>query len=336
MRGWVLRLGLLAACLLALVYTIVALGPRRILDAATSADPTWLALSALALVLRYLVWAFKWQVMLRRHGEVSYGTTLRALLAGVFVNLTTPTAKIAGGFVRAALIHRRTRWGLAAAYGWSLADQVTNSMGNIVLGGVLLLAAGATLRPGPDRSALFVLGTIALCGVAAVVACRGWAARQVGRPGAARWLARLTPTRFRVPGPDGPLAGWAQPVFDPVLRIGATARVAPLDLGLAAVSCAFLCVSNACALEAVGVEAPVFQAAAGMVLAGFAGTIVGTVGGIGATELALMGLYGRMEIPSEAGAAAVLLYRGAYYLVSLGLGGAALALEGKPRETGGA
>ena len=332
MRRWVLRLLVLAACLAALGWTLASLGPRRVVAAAAAADPGWLALSALAVVVRYLVWTVKWRTMLRRSGPFPWLESARTLLAGVFVNLTTPTAKLAGGFVRAAMVHRRTGWGFARSYGWSFADQFTNSLGNVLLAGALCLGAVAALPPGgSDRGVLVGLGTAALVGVAVVVSLRGWAWRQVARPAASRWLARLTPARYRTEGPDGAHATWLEPTLAPLLRVGRTWRVVPVDLGLAAASCSFLCVSNVCALRAVGIEAPFVPAAAATVLAGFAGTVAGTVGGIGATELALIGLYGRMEMPADGAAAGALLHRTAYYLVSLGLGGLAIAFEGNVR-----
>ena len=113
-------------------WIVASLGPRRILQIAAQADPLLLGLSILPIVGRFLIWGVKWTLMLRRNGPIGFRITFRALLAGVFVNLTTPTAKLAGGFVRAALIHRRTGWGMATAYGWSFADQVTNLLGNLV------------------------------------------------------------------------------------------------------------------------------------------------------------------------------------------------------------
>lgn len=320
---------ILAACLAGLAFTIRSLGPARVVDAARGADPVWLLLSALAMVARYAVWGVKWAIMLARRGKVGIGWVFHALLIGIFVNLTTPTAKLAGGFVRAALVQRRTGWGLAACYGWSLADQVTNTLGNLLLGGALLLAAAAALPPGPVRGPFIALGIAAVLGVTATLLLRGWTWRQVRRPAAARWLARVTPARFRVEGPNGPAAGWVEPVFAPLLEVGRTWRVAPVDLGLAALSCSFMCVSNACALAAVGVEASFVLSGAATVLAGLVGTLAGTLGGIGATELALITLYERMHLPAESAAAAALLHRAAYYAVSLVLGGLALLWEGR-------
>lgn len=327
----VVKLVLLGVCLAGLVWVVRSLGPERVAHAVRSADPGALALSVAAIGARYLVWGVKWRIMLERRGAIGFLPTLSALLAGVFVNLTTPTAKLGGGFVRAALVHRRTGWGMATAYGWSLADQVTNSLGNVLLAGIVLPAAALRLPAGRLREAFFALGALSLLGVVSVVSLRARAWAWVRSPRASAWLVRITPARFRTDAPGGPGVGWVEPVFSPTLEVGATWRVVPLDLGLAALSCSFLCASNFFALRAVGIVAPFVSAAAVTVLAGLFGTLVGTLGGIGATELALIGLFGRMRVPAEAAAAATLLHRAAYYLVSLVLGGIALGWESRSR-----
>lgn len=329
---WSVRLLILGVCVAILAWQVGRLGPRRVLREASGADPGFLLLSVLAAAGRYLVWGAKWTAMLRRQGSIRYGVALRALLAGAFVNLTTPTAKLAGGFLRAGLVHRRTGWGLAVAYGWALADQITNLLANLGLAGGLLLGAALTSRSAENRRLFLGIGLCALGLVAACVSLRAWASRQTRRPGPVRLLARLTPARFRAEGPAGQSPTWLEPVLAPLLRVGTTWKVAPLDLGLAAASTALLCASNALALKAVGVEAPPFQTAAAMVLAGFAGTVTGTMGGVGATELALIGLYTRMGIATDAATAAVLLHRAAYYLITLILGSVALVWEGPWRE----
>jgi len=254
------------------------------------------------------------------------------VLAGVFVNLTTPSAKLAGGFVRAAFLNRRTGWGFAPSYGWSFADQFTNTLGNIVLGGIVMLAASPWLPHGSTRTGLLILGSLALVGPLALVALRGWAWKRVESLGAIPWISRLASRRLRGRAQAQAEVDWIRPVLTPLLHEGKAWRVVPQDLGLAALSSVFLCVSNACALRAVGVHVPFLQAAAALIVAGFAGTLSGTIGGIGATELALIGMLGRFNVPPDAAAAGALLHRSAYYAVSLGLGAVALLLEGKGTE----
>jgi uncharacterized membrane protein YbhN (UPF0104 family) len=328
LRRILLRILVLVACGGALVWTVLWLGPARIATAVKEADPFWLALSALFVAVRYLVWAFKWHAMLWRRGRVGFGSSLANVLAGVFVNLTTPTAKLGGGFVRAALLSRRTGWGFATSYGWALADQFTNVLGNIMLGGVFMLAAAAKLPAGSVRTVLVVLGGAALAGPAAMVALRGWAWRRVQAAGHASRVARLAPKRWRAKA-DAAEGAWLHRLLEPLLHTGASRRVVPQDLGLAAFSCSFLALSHACALRAVGLDLSLVEAGAAVVLAGFAGTLAGTAGGIGATELALIGVMGKLNLPPEAAAAGALLHRAAYYFVSLIWGAFGLVAEGR-------
>jgi uncharacterized membrane protein YbhN (UPF0104 family) len=141
-------------------------------------------------------------------------------------------------------------------------------------------------------------------------------------------MARFTPRRFRETGE----AAWVRPVFEPLLDVGRTIRVAPQDLSLAALSFGSLCLANALVLQALGADAPLFQVAVAVVVGYFAGTVVGTLGGIGVTEVALIKLYGMAGVSTEAATAGALLHRASYYAVILVAGGLSLLAEGIRRR----
>ncbi len=323
-RGRILRLVILLVCVVWLVWIVFKLGPRQVWEVAKQADPILLALSFLPIFGRFLIWAVKWTLMLRRRGAIAFRHVLPALLSGTLINLTTPTAKLAGGFVRAALINRRTGWGMAPAYGWSFADQFTNVFGNLTLYGLLAVAAGTTVAPGATRNGFLASGAAALVVVVLLVASRGWAWRQVQKPAVARSMARFTPQRFRNMGE----ATWVRPVFEPLLNVGRTWRVAPQDLGLAAASFASLCLANAVVLQSLGADAPLFKIGVAVVIGYLAGSLLGTLGGIGVTEVALIKLYGMAGVSPEIAAAGALLHRASYYAVTTVWGGASLLIEG--------
>ena len=329
-RGQIIRLTIVVVCLAWLGWIVYKLGPRQILEQSRTADPAWLALSFVPLLLRFLIWAVKWWLMLRRRGPVRFSWTLTALLSGNFINLTTPTAKLAGGFVRAALINRRMGWGMSTAYGWSLADQVTNVLGNLLLCGLLALGA-STAVTGAARGQFWVAGAAALLVVALLVALRDRVWRQVQRPTVSRWLAKVTPRRFRQEGDSGPTAGWVLPVFEPLMHTGRTLRVAPVDLTLAACSFGSLCVANAIVLQSLDADAPVVLVAVVVVIGYFAGSVLGTLGGIGVTEVALIELYQLAGVTREIAAAGALIHRASYYLVIAVFGGGALLWEARRR-----
>jgi uncharacterized membrane protein YbhN (UPF0104 family) len=321
-----LRALVFAGCLVALLLTVRSLGPRRIVAVALEADPGWLALSLAAIAARYLTWAVKWRRMMGRSGAVAFGTTLRAILSGTFVNLVTPSAKLAGGVLRAVIVQRRTGWRMSLAYGWSVADQVTNVLGDLLLGGLLAVGGALAMPPSAVRRALLLTSAGAVALVLLSLSLRDWAAQQLRRPGVLKAAARLTPARFREPHPTGPAAGWLEPLLSPLLRTGSAWRETAGDVVLAAGSWFLLCVANALVFRALGIEASVFGIAAALVLAVFLGTVSGTIGGIGATEVVLIGLYARLGIPADAAAAAALLHRGTYYGLSLVAGGIALTV----------
>ncbi|MDX1388055.1 MAG: lysylphosphatidylglycerol synthase transmembrane domain-containing protein [Acidobacteriota bacterium] len=328
-RGRLVQILIAAACVGWLAYTIYKLGPRTVLAVARQADATWLALSFVPIFGRFVIWGFKWNGMLRRRGPISYPNTLRALLAGVFVNLTTPTAKLAGGFVRAALVNRRTGWGMAQTYGWSLADQITNVLGNLSLYGLLAVSAGYSMAAGVSRGQLLASGVVALATVVIVVSLRARAWVLFQKPGLARVLARVTPARYRTTESGRPMAGWVRPVFEPLLHHGRTIVVAPRDLALGAASFGTLCIANAMVLQALGADAHLAKVSVAVVVGYFFGTIFGTLGGIGVTEVALVELYTLAGVSREVAAAGALLHRASYYLVILLWGGVSLALEGR-------
>jgi uncharacterized membrane protein YbhN (UPF0104 family) len=329
-RRQLLRLLIVAVCVAALAWTIVSLGPRRVLDVALRADPLWLALSILPLAGRFLIWAFKWRRMLARRSPVPYRFCLRALAAGSFVNLTTPTAKLAGGFVRAALLHRRHGWGMATAYGWSMADQVTNVLGHLLLYGLLAPVAALGFPPGPERSVLLGSGLLVLGGIVLSVALRGTAWRLLARPAFSGRFGRLLPVTWRgEEREDGDRGAGVREILRPLLLEGGAWRTFLPDLAWAAVAFGAVCVANALVFRALGADAPIAQLSIVVVLGYFAGVAVGAWGGVGVTEAALTGLYIQIGVPPDLAAAGTLLHRALFYAVVLGWGGAALLMENR-------
>lgn len=304
------KLAILAVCVGALVLTVRSLDPRRVVEAARGADLRWLLLSVAFVIARFAVWGAKWTNMLRRQGRVGYGDVLRAVMAGSFVNLTTPTAKIAGGIVRAAMVARRTGWRRVTAYGWALADQYTNLLGNLALGGA---AAFGARYP---AAGCVALGTLLLA-----LVLRSPAFRLASHPAPARWIARITPKRFTTDA-TGRSADWLREVLRPALETGSTWTAVPLDVVLAGLSWGSMCVANALVFRALGVEASIPAITLSLIAAAVLGTV--SPGGIGATEAILIPLLISQGVHGEVAAAGALVHRATYYLVILVWGGGSL------------
>jgi uncharacterized membrane protein YbhN (UPF0104 family) len=285
-----LRLGKMAlvlACLAGLVWLVASMDLRKALDAVRQADPILLAISLLPLAARFLIWNFKATRIARRHGQVRSVTVMRLILAGAFINLVTPTVKVGGGLYRAAGIRRETGWGFPRAYGWTLSDQVSNILGGLLLFGLTALAAGG--RP------FYWGGGVALFVVAVFFVLR---------------------SRFRREG-GGRLRELLGPVLEP-----RTAELAG-DVTLAALAWSMLCVACGLVFHALGSSAPLMQLSAMLAVGTTAGTLAGA-GGLGVTELALIGLLTRAGIDPAVAAAGALLHRGTLYAVVIIAGGFAL------------
>jgi uncharacterized protein (TIRG00374 family) len=329
-RRFLIRSLIATVCLAGLAWTVLSLGPDKVVKTALEANPWWLGLSVIPIAGRFLIWGFKWRRMLARQSPVPYLVAVRTVAAGAFVNLTTPTAKLAGGIVRAVLLHRRIGWRLSTAYGWSLADQVTNVLGNVLLFATLVLGlaftpAGATLRP-----ALIAVGLVTLAGLGLVAASRNRAWLWIRRPQVNARLVGWLPKRIRRKDIDPDAArGRLLRILEPLLHRGGIADAFGPDLLLAAVSFASICLASAMVLRSLGVETPLLSLSVAMVLGYFAGVVVGIWGGIGVTEAALTGLYVQLGLPLEQAAAGALLHRAVLYLFIMVVGGLSLLYEGR-------
>ncbi len=289
----------------------------------------WLALSLLPLIVRFVVWSYRWQRILCRRHPVPYAVALRTIGAGAFVNLTTPTAKLGGGILRSVLVDRRYGWGLVASYGRVLTDQAANSLGSLVLFGTVALAAGLAFPQLAERQPLLIAGSLSLVLVALGLWARPHLWRRVRQPGFARFLARVVPERFRRKSGSDPDEPGQMRLLYPLLGEGSIWTSTVPDLLLGSVGFASIAVSNALVLRSLGVDADLRLVAVAVVVGYFGGSIVGAWGGIGITEVMLTGLYVRAGIPADAALAGALLHRAGFYLVVLTYGGACLLLEAR-------
>lgn len=324
-RRRLLRPLLVIVGLIAVVWTVHSLDPKRVWATAASADPFWLAVSAIPIVLRFGIWGVKWRNMLARYSRIPLGIATRFIAAGSFVNLTTPTAKLAGGVVRAMLLNKRYGWRMSIAYGWAFADQVTNLLGHTLLFGVGTLAFSFHPASASWSPAFATVGILTLVGLAVGVLIHRPAWGWIQRPGLAAWLGRIVPQRFA--GKDGVTPDGMKRIFGPLLESGASWKAFIPDVLLGALAFTTLPVANAMVLRSLGVDAPLLVITVVVVLGYLAGNLLGAWGGIGVTEAALAALGAQFGVPAEAAAAGALLHRAVFYSVVLACGGGSLWVE---------
>jgi uncharacterized membrane protein YbhN (UPF0104 family) len=225
---------------------------------------------------------------------------------------------------RGLLLSRKVGWPKLQAYGWALADQATNVLGQWLLFGVLAVGVSFGSWGQGIGPPLLLAGLL----VTASVATFGWSRERLRRvlPGLARGrrVERWLPDRLRPRAAGGGDADPWSALLGPLLGRGGARGSYWQDLSLGAAGFAAICLSNVLVLRALEAEAPVAQVAIAVLIGYLAGTVIGVWGGVGVTEAALTGLFLRLGIPLEAAATSALVQRALFYALVIGAGGGAL------------
>ena len=106
------------------------------------------ALMAVGLLARVPIWTERWLFGVRCAGlEAGRWRSMGALASSMAVNTITPTARVAGGLVRARFLAADVRRGFGVAYGTVLVDQLVHHAAMGVLSFVALAAAVGERAP---------------------------------------------------------------------------------------------------------------------------------------------------------------------------------------------
>lgn len=275
----------------------------------SSADPTLLALAALANVVNLVVHAFRWAAVVRPKGvRVRAADVFAAMTAGFAVGIAVPAR--AGDLVRSHLLARRAGLRRSFVLASAAVDYVVGTASLVPLAALLALA---TPLPGWARQALLATSVAAAGGVLALFFLRPRRGPARDGEGVAGLVQRLRSGLSAVHEPGAlarsfawALAGWAA------------------ELGVAWLS-----------LAAVGI-APTFALASLAVLAtAAANAIAVSPGNAGAFELAAMLPLAGLGVPREAALAFALLFHVAHLAPVAAIGGWVLLREaGEPLRAG--
>lgn len=309
-------------CIAAVIWLFRSLDLREVARLTRDSDHRWLALSFAAMIGRYGIWGLKSGRMFRRQAPFPTGAAVRGVVAGAFVNLVTPTAKVAGGLYRAAKVRAITGWRVSTSYGWIVADQFTNGLGSTLFFGAIAISAGTGLG-GPGGKSLTAIGVASLLSVVLFVIGRDTLWGAVRRPRMRRLLSKLSLVRSTRSESDPDQRSWFEAWLSPLLEGPGGTRALVEDIAAGTVSLACFALANAAAFRAIGVDAPLAEVTVILTLGTLAGGVVG-MGGVGVTEAALVGLYAGFGISRPEAAAATLMHRFVLYAVVVGWGGWAL------------
>jgi uncharacterized membrane protein YbhN (UPF0104 family) len=275
-----------------------------------AADPTLLALAALANVANLVVHAFRWAAVVRPKGvRVRAADVFAAMTAGFAVGIAVPAR--AGDLVRSHLLARRAGLRRSFVLASAAVDYVVGTASLVPLAALLALA---TPLPAWARQALLVSSVAAAGGVIALFLLRPRRGGVAGGEGIAGLVQRLRSGLSAVHEP-GALArsfGWA------LAGWGAELAVAWLSLA------------------AVGVPPTLALAALAVLATAAANAIAVSPGNAGPFELAAMLPLAGLGVPREAALAFALLFHLAHLVPIAAIGGWVLLREAREPLRAGA
>jgi uncharacterized protein (TIRG00374 family) len=289
-----------------------------------AADPRLVALAVGCLLARVAGWNARWWLAARRLGiRVGFVRLAAMLSAAAAVNHLTPAARVLGGVLRGRHLGRAGGCGFGGALGSVLYDQLAHHLTMAAVG--LGAAAGAAAVVGRPRTAA-ALGTLLALGSAGAV----WLRVRAGERGARRlagWLAG------RAAGGGDRRRRLLEHGSEAAERLAvllADGRLAVLAVALGVGFALVNALAQWLAFAALGTTASFVVVLAAVSIGAGAGIVLGTPGGVGASEAAMIAVFVALGVDRLDATAATLLYRGLHYLVVLGLGAPALVwLEGR-------
>jgi uncharacterized protein (TIRG00374 family) len=307
----------LSAAALYLTWRLVRGVPFEDLRAAVrEASPLWIALGVLLLAVRMPVWALRWGLAVRRHQVPARASLLlTAIAAALAVNQLTPAARVLGGLLRARWLQRFTGMDLGVAFGTVLYDQVahqvvmtTATLVSVVVGAWLLGRQG------------LALGAAAVLAAAAVVL--GAVLWRQGRQGALirRWASRLAGRLANADDRAQRLVDHSRRALQTVRRLVVVPSLGLRTVSLGLVLFAAQVLAQIAIFRALGSSAPIVTVAVVVALGTAAGMLLGTPGGLGTTEAAMIAGFAALGIDRVDATAATLVYRALHYGVLLVLG----------------
>ena len=330
-RRWgkrLIKLTLLVLALWLAARLLADLAWRDLAARMEEANRAWLVAAVAALVARFVVWDERWRRALARLGQVPpRSITLPSLLSAATVNTVTPTARILGGVMRARHLSRAGQdadgvpESMGRAYGSVLYDQVAHQGVIGALTWCSLIAAAAIA--GRPALAWWLGGALALTALALGVALR----LRGGDSGLVRWLAE----RLAGPGDDededggetGRLRRLVTHGRDAVRVVRDLLRDRRLATEAVLLTLVFFVVNASgqwMVFEALGSEVSFLVVLAVVALGAMAGVAVGTPGGIGGAEAAMIATFTAFGVGRLDAAAAALLYRAFHFATILALG----------------
>jgi len=329
-----------ALAVLAVLVWVV--GVDRTVSALLSADPAILPLVGAVAVVWLTAWGLAlWSVLRALGSPVRTHVAVLAYAGAVFSNNITPFGQAGGEPLSALLISSAAdteyETGLAAIASIDTAHFVP-SVGFAVAGFTFVAASAVRL----GRDLLFAAGAVAALAVGLPVAAFvGWRYRYELEDAVVRlltpvirWVGRVVP-KWSPPTAER-IAARIESFFAAIERIATDRRTLLQTLGFSALGWAALACSLWLSLYAVGYVVPASVPLL-VVPVGSIASLAPLPGGSGAIETVLVTLLvSTTAVPAAVAASAVLIHRGATYLLPMLVGAGVASALGADRATASA
>ena len=316
-RRWLrrgLEVVLIGAALYLGVEMLSEVGWAALEEQVRGADPSLVGLMVLLLLGRWLIWATRWQLALRRIGVVgSRFRSLVAILAAAAVNHLTPSFRIFGGLMRARYLSESPAPTFPAVYGSVLFDQIINQ----TVMGALSAIAFVTLSWQLGRPGQFGAG---IAVVVSLVLLLPLLYRHLKRRGLLPSTSGDSDLADHVGRRIRPLAEKSREVLA-CLQLLFRDRTLLIEASLLGLLYALCNITAAwLAFAALGDPPPVSWVFLAVSIGVTIGAISGTPGGGLTTEAAMVTCYTLLGAEQSVAMTATLLYRGMHYILVLVLG----------------
>ncbi len=300
----------------------------RLAERVAAARVPFVILGVGLLLARYALWDWRFRLATRLTLGYASGPLLGffVLLASAALNLITPTARVIGGLMRARYFSRGYQRPFGLLYGVVLYDQVAHHA-------VMSVCTWITFSTAAFYLGRLWLGWASLAAlIASAILLWVWGRRRgpFEQNPIVRFLARRAEKdegkldRFFAHGHE------AVGVFVRLLAAG------PLALQASVLGVIYFLVNVAAQwamFEAIGARVSPFVVLAVVALGTAVGTLTGTPGGMGTTEVAMMASFKLFGVDAVVATAGILLYRGLHYASVLAVGLPALTvLELRPKS----
>lgn len=128
-----LKIVVFIAVLAVLYFVLRKIGFSSIYSNLLAAEKTYLLLAFLSTLAAFLVWNLKWYFLTREITKVKFWHLFLVLMAGSFVNTTTPGARVGGEPLRAYYLSKKYKLEKSKFFATTIVDKAVNTTAFIAL-----------------------------------------------------------------------------------------------------------------------------------------------------------------------------------------------------------